>query len=314
MTTAPALEESRPDRARQPAPGLDLRGLGLYGVTVLIWGTSWLALRLQLGEVAPEVSSLWRFLIAGAVTLAWVLLRGERLRFPAADHLRFAGVGACMFSCNFVLFYYAGFTIASGLLSVVFSLTSIITLGLGALVLRQRVETRVALGGLCGAIGIGLLFGPGIAGAGLYRAALAGLGLSLAGTLFFSAGNLVSASVQHRGVPILAANAWGMLYGILILLALCLLRGLPFTLDPSPAYLGSLLYLALPSTVVAFACYVALLRRIGPARAGYATVLFPLVALTVSTMVEGYRWTPLAACGAALALAGNLLVLRGPRR
>ena len=299
-----ALRDTRPDTGT----------LGLYGVTVFVWGTSWIPLKAQLGVVAPEVSLFWRFLLAALLMLAWVGWRGDRMQFSAADHIRFAAVGVTMFSTNFLLFYYGALPIPSGLLAVVFSLASIVNLILGAVVLGQRIEPSVAAGGALGTAGVGLLFWPQITGTGFDTAALTGLALCVAGTLSFCLGNLVSTAIQREGVPILAANAWGMIYGTAALLTISLARGQAFIVEPTLRYLGSLVYLAVFASVVAFACYLTLLRRIGAARAGYATVLFPLVALTVSTLVEDYAWTPLAATGATTALLGNVLVLRRGKR
>lgn len=300
--------------AGSPPARIDGSTLGLYAATVLFWGVSWIAMKAQLGVVAPEMSVLWRFALAALATWAWVLATGRPVRFPAADHLRFLAAGCCLFSFNFVAFYYGAVPIPSGLLSVVFSLASIFNLVLGFLVFRQRVEPRVALGGLVGFAGIGLLFWPQIAGAGFNPAALWGLGLCVVGTLFFCTGNMVSTVVQRRGVPLLSANAWAMTYGCAVLVLLNLVRGNAFIVEPTLAYLGSLVYLAIGASVLAFASYLTLLRRLGAARAGYATVLFPIVALAVSTLLEGYVWTPLAVAGVALALAGNVLVLRRPAR
>ncbi|HEY8383155.1 MAG TPA: DMT family transporter [Microvirga sp.] len=285
--------------------------LVLYAATVFLWGTSWIALRAQLGVVAPEVSALWRFVLAAAIMWAWVLARGERLAYPASDHLRFAATGACLFSLNFTFFYYGGLTIPSGLLAVVFSLASIFNLVLGAVVLRQRIEPRVALGGIVGALGIALLFWPEIARAG---GSLGGLLLCVVGTLFFCTGNMISTLVQRRGISLLPAVAWAMTYGTGVLLALSLVRGQAFIIEPTAVYLGSILYLAVGASVAAFFCYLTLLRRLGAARAGYSTVLFPIVALAISTAFEGYQWTALAALGVVFALAGNVLVLARPAR
>lgn len=306
VTTSPDSRSSGVVRAA----GLDARALGLYATVVFSWGVSWIALKAQLGVVAPEVSLLWRFLLAAAIMLGWVAWRGERMRFAWRDHLRFAAAGTMMFSLNFLMFYYGGMEIPSGLLAVVFSLASISNLLLGALLLRQPLERRVAVGGVVGVVGVALLYWPQIAGAGLDLAAATGLALCLVGTLFFSLGNIASASLQSRGVPLLSANTWSMLYGLVALAAICALRGAELRVEWTWPYLGGLLFLAVFASVIAFASYVTLLRRIGPARAGYATVLFPVVALTVSTLVEGYVWTWPAILGAALALAGNVVVLR----
>jgi drug/metabolite transporter (DMT)-like permease len=288
----------------------ETKDLALYAATVFFWGTSWIALRAQLGVVAPEVSIFWRFSLAALVMWAWVGWRGERVRFPLTDHVRLAGTGLCLFSLNFTLFYYGGLSVPSGLLSVVFSLASIFNLLLGAVLLKQRIERQVALGAVIGATGIGFLFWPEISGAGFDVSALGGLALCIAGTLCFCLGNMISTLVQRRGIPLLSAVAWGMTYGVAIMGAVSLLRGHAFIIEPTARYVVSLVALALGASVVAFACYLTLLRRIGAARAGYATVLFPIIALAISTAFEGYAWTPLAVIGVGLALAGNVLVLR----
>ncbi|KAB0264533.1 DMT family transporter [Microvirga brassicacearum] len=308
----PAQKDPAAATANAAPARLDGTTLGLYIATVFLWGVSWIGIRAQLGVVAPEMSVLWRFLLAAACTWGWVVVSGMRVRFPAADHLRFFGVGCCLFSFNFLCFYYGGLTVPSGLLSVVFSLASIFNMVLGIVIFRQRVDARVALGAVLGAAGIGLLFWPEIAGAGFNAGALWGLGLCVLGTLFFCSGNMISTVVQRRGAPLISANAWAMTYGSLILLAINLLRGNEFIIEPTFKYIGSLVYLAIGASVLAFASYLTLLRRLGPARAGYTTVLFPIVALAVSTAVEGYVWTPLAVIGVVFALIGNVLVLRRP--
>jgi len=86
-------------------------------------------------------------------------------------------------------------------------------------------------------------------------------------------------------------------------------QGLPFSFEPTLGYSLSLVYLALFGSVIAFGSYLTLLGRIGPARAAYAMVLFPLVALALSTLFEGYQWTAAAFAGMVLAVIGNVLAL-----
>ena len=289
---------------------LDTTDLSLFAVIVLVWGASWIALTSQLGVVSPEVSTLWRFLIAAVLMWAWVLVRGERMSVSARDHAYLAVTGALLFSTNFVAFLYAGAYLPSGLMAVVFSLASIVNLILGALFLRQPVQPRVALGGVCGVLGVALIYWPQVAGAGFDRGAVAGLALCLVGTLSFCLGNLASSFIQRRGIAMLPATAWGMTYGALALAVVSLMRGQAFIIEPSVRYIASLLYLAFFASVVAFACYLRLLREIGSARAAYVTVLMPVVALAISTVLEGYRWTLPALVGVGLTLFGNLLVLR----
>ena len=283
----------------------------LYAVTVASWSASWYALKVNADTfVAPSVSVVWRFAIAAAVMFAWVGLAGGRLRFPLRAHGAFTALGVLMFSTNFILFYHASALVVSGLLAVVFSLASVINLVLNA-VRGDVAGPRRWFGAALGVAGIALLYGPQIAeGAGGWL----GLGLCVAGTLSFCLGNIVSQVTQGAGVPVLSASAWGMLYGMVWAAVLALAQGAAFTFDPAVPYIASLLFLALVSTVLAFWAYLGLVGRLGAGRAAYATVMFPIFALAISTAVEGYAWTPLALLGVALALTGNLFVLRGGRR
>lgn len=305
-----------PGAALRDDPTLSPLDMGLYGLTVLAWGFSWYALKLQLGTVPPEVSVFWRFVLASAIMMGWAMARGAQLSFPLRTHLRFAGLGLFLFSTNFTLFYYGGQYVPSGLLSVVFSLASVFNMILGFAIFGQRISRRVMLGALLGFAGVALLFRPQIMGAadsGLDATALLGLGLCVAGTLSFCLGNMVSTANQKSGIPLVSATAWGMVYGTVLLGLFALARGASFAIEWTPAYLGAMVYLAVIASVVAFACYLTLLARIGSARAGYSTVMFPVVALLVSTVLENFHWGPDAIAGLVCVLGGNLLVLRSGR-
>ncbi|MFN4168338.1 MAG: DMT family transporter [Pannonibacter phragmitetus] len=297
-------------RIAAPASPLTSKDLGLYGLTVFSWGFSWIAMKGQVANVAPEVSVFWRFVLAAAVMLGWSVIRRERLAFPLKTHLRFAALGLFIFSTNFTLFYYGAKYLPSGLLAVVFSLASVFNLILGVVLFRQRPKLIILGAGLIGFAGIALMFWPQIAGAELNLDALKGLALCTAGTLSFCLGNMVSSSNQKAGISITSATTWGMIYGMGLLGTFSLLRGDSFAVEPTLTYLGSLAYLSIIASVLAFASYLTLLGRIGPARAGYSTVIFPVVALTVSTIFEGYVWTFAALLGLVLVIAGNVIMLR----
>lgn len=286
----------------------------LYAANVLIFGSGWLPLRFQLGVVDPEVSLVWRFSAAVCCIFAFVAVSGHRLAFPPRDHFLFAGLGATLFSLNFLTFYYAGFSLSSGLMAVLFSLAAVVIPVLTAIASRTWPQRRIILGALLGVAGVVCVFGPVLIeqglGSGLHRALASGL----AGTLCFSLGTLLSARAARRQLPQASVNAYAMAYGLVILLVIALLRGLPFQVEWTPRYFGALVWLILFPTLAGFAVYMTLIKRIGASRAGYGTVLMPIVALFISSVFEGFHWTLGAALGIALVLIGNVVVLRTPRR
>jgi drug/metabolite transporter (DMT)-like permease len=286
----------------------------LYGIVVLAWGFAWIGIHFQVGVVSPDVSILWRFLIAGAVMLALAWWRGDRLRFTLQEHARFALLGVLLFCLNFLLFYNAADTLPSGLLSIVFSLASFINVWLGAIFLGAPIDRRVVLGGLLGALGMAAMFYPQFEGSGFKQGAAIALVLCVLGTFAFCFGNMVSAMLQRRSIPVFPASGYGMLYGCAAIALYAAIRGHAFIIDWSPSYLISLVYLALIGSVVAFASYLTLLGRIGADRAAYVTVLGPVVALVVSTFVENFRWSLPAMIGLGAVLIGNVLVLRPAKK
>lgn len=285
----------------------------LYLTVVLVWGSSWLLMKFQVGVVPPEASVIYRFAMAACLMFAWVILRRLPLRFTLRQHVLIAAQGALIFCTNFVLFYYATKYLTTGLVAVVMSTASIMTMLLNAVWLRQPPQTLVMLGAAMGACGIAVIFWPELAGLASGNGSALGLALSAAATLSFSAGAIIAGRNQAAGLSVRGTSAWAMFYGVALLTAFSLVRGIEFTFDPRFPYVASLMALTILSTIIAFACYFALLGRIGSDRAAYATVLFPVVALTLSTLFEGYQWTNMALIGVALTLAGNALVLM-PRK
>ena len=280
----------------------------LYGITIFTWGSSWFAMHLQLGVVAPEVSLFWRFSGAAFLMLLLAVFKKQALRFSFRQHLRFAALGACLFSTNLLMYYTAGLTVNSGLLAVFFSLAAIVNPMMATVVLKQPVQPRLLLAAFVGIAGVALMFGPDALfnnkdGVGH------GILLAATGTLLFSSGNMISGRIQYAGISVVSANAWGMVYGSALLGAVAFVNGRAFIVEPTFQYIGSLLWTIVFSSVIAFFVYLTLLGRIGAARISYTTVLFPVLALLISTVFENYQWTPLGLVGLCLVLGGNLMVM-----
>ncbi|MEH6492431.1 DMT family transporter [Halopseudomonas sp.] len=286
----------------------------LYITTVLIWGTTWIAISMQSGSVPVLVSVFYRFALAAGLLLVVLMLFGRLRRLGLRDHGFCVLQGMCVFGFNFCCFYTANAYINSGLESVLFSLATVFNALNGVVFFRQRLTRRLLLANLLGFIGILSLFWHDLMGAGMNADVLLGIGLSLLGTYGFSLGNMISVRHQARGLDLLSTNAYAMGYGALVMLVLALVSGASFSILWTPAYIGSLLYLALFGSVIGFAAYFALIGRIGAGPAAYATVMFPLIALGMSTLFEEYQWTGSAVLGLVLILLGNAVMFYRPRR
>jgi drug/metabolite transporter (DMT)-like permease len=281
--------------------------IALFSIATLIWGSTWLAITFQLGVVAPEASVVYRFALASLMLAAWCLATGRSLRFSATQHAWFVAQGALLFGLNYLCVYWAEQHIASGLVAVLFSLIVFLNLVGVRVFFAIPFNRRTVLGAALGVTGVTLLFWRELAS--VHTGALRGILFGLAATVFASGGNLLAVRNQRHRVPLLPGVAWGMAYGTLTVALVAAVKGIVWSFDPRPAYLLSLLYLAAFGSVIAFAAYLTLLGKIGAARAGYVGVAVPVVALLLSTVFEHYQWTLAAFVGAALCLAGNVLVL-----
>ncbi len=287
--------------------------VSLYFAAVFIWGSTWYAIKFQLGTVPPELSVAYRFALAALILFAWCLLRGLPMRFNRGQHLWMALQGFMLFCLNYLIFYWATAELTSGLIAVIFSTIVLMNIVNSVLFFRRAVDASMVIGALVGLMGITLVFWPEVANLQQHGGALKGLLLSLLGTFIASLGNMISARNQAQRLPVIQSNAFGMAYGALILLLFAASQGVGFVYDFSLPYNLSLLYLALFGSVLAFGSYLTLLGRIGPEKAAYATVLFPLVALGISTLFENYHWSLMAAAGVLLVVLGNMLIIM-PKR
>jgi len=286
--------------------------LTLYITTVLIWGSTWYVIKLQLGVVAPQVSVAYRFAVAAALLFAWCLIKRKDMRYGPRDHVWMAVQGLFLFSANYVIFYLATGLLTTGLVAVVFSTIVGWNIIFGRLFFATPLSAQMVLGAAFGMAGLALVFWPEMAAMSLQDQAVYGLLLCLVATVLASLGNMVSARNQMRGLPVLQVNAYGMAYGALFTFAYAKWSGLAFTWEPTVEYTLALLYLAVFGSIIAFGSYLTVLGRIGAGRAAYASVLFPVVALSLSMILENYSFTPAALGGAVLVFLGNVLVLAKP--
>lgn len=281
-----------------------------FGLTVFIWGSSWYATKLQLGVVEPMVSVAWRFLAAGAIMAGICVLAQQSLRLTARQHAWVAAQGLGLFCLNYLFFYTATAYLTSGLVAVIASTMVFWNALLAHRFLGARLDLKVVIGGMVGVLGLILIFFPEIFNLN-YGAAEVGAMLAAGfATLCASAGSIVSARNQKAGINLWANTAWGMGYGGGILLVYAVLTGRPLAFEMSLSYVLSFGFLVIFGSVVAFCAYLYVLGKVGPARAAFVMLLFPAVALGISTAFEGFVWNVEAILGFALVLYGNRIALK----
>ena len=285
-----------------------------FAVATLIWGSTWFVIRGQLGVVPPGWSVTYRFVIGAAAMFAWARFTRVPIALGRQGQVFAAAMGAAQFVLNFNFVYRAEDHITSGLVAVVFALLIVPNALLGRLALKHPVTPRFLAGSAVALAGVAMLIVQEAHGdASSTHDTMLGVALTLAGVLSASVANIMQGTARARALPMASMLAWGMLWGAVLDAGYAFAtNGWP-TYDPRPAYLLGVLYLGVLASAVAFTCYFAVIRAVGPARAAYSSVLTPILAMLLSTLFEGYRWTWLAGAGGAVALAGLLIALSAKR-
>jgi len=249
----------------------------LFLVPSLIWGSTWLVITFQLGKVPPILSVGYRFLLAGLILLAFCLLSRLNLRFNRREHLFFGLQGILLFGFNYWLVYLAEQLIPSGLVAVVFSTLIFMNILFNSILLKNAIRGKVVIGAILGLIGTGIIFAPELELLSFTDKSFLGLTYCIAGVFFSSLGNIASAYNQRHDLPVIQTNAFGMLYGSVVMLCIALAQGNELVFDTSWTYLSSLTYLVLFGSIVGFSFYLKLIGNIGPDKAAYAILVIPVI-------------------------------------
>lgn len=278
-------------------------------VCTLIWGSTWFVIRTQLGEVPPSWSVTWRFALGAAVMFGLCLVRGKSLRLTGRQHGFALLVAVSQFVLNFNLVYRSEQYLASGLVSLTFAFLLVTNTTLSAIFLGQRVTGRFMIGSAIGLAGVALLFAPDLGKPGGEQMGL-GLALAFGSVISASVANVLQATPQGRAMPLEAGIAWAMAWGALIDGAVAWGISGPPVISTAPVYLAGLAYLGIAASAVAFNLYYILIRTVGAGPAAWNGVAVPVVAMALSTLLEGYQWTLTAVAGIALALIGLVIALK----
>ena len=276
----------------------------------LIWGSTWFVITGQIDGVPPGWSVAWRFVLATLGMFALAMAAGNALAMPKRAHLLAAAIGLCQFCGNYNLVYQSELHLTSGIVAVMVGLMIVPNAVLGRVLLGQPITARFLIGSTIAIGGIGLLLVNEARETRLGGDVGLGIWLALGAMFAASISNVIQAGETGRRVPLMTLIAWSMLYGTAIDIAMAAaLEGPPVLPADGQYWLGTA-YLAFAGSVITFPLYYRLIREIGAGRAAYHNVLVVIVAMGFSTLLEGYRWSALAAAGAILSLLGLLIALR----
>lgn len=289
-----------------------MNNLSLFITSALIWGSTWIAITFQLGEVAPLVSVVYRFALASLILLIFSYITKKKFKFSRFEHFLIFIQGILLFGFNYWLTYLGITKINSSLAAILSTSILYFNVFFAWVFLKDAIKKEVLIGGAIGVIGILMIFLPTIVSDKSLTQSnetITGILLVLVASIFASLGNIVSTKTQRLKIPIVQANALGMGYAALLLSLIALISGLDFSFDVSTEYIVSLLYLSVFGSILAFGAFLTLLGRIGPDKAGYISLVYPVIALVFSTFFEGHQWDLTGLIGVVVILLGNAVAM-----
>lgn len=281
----------------------------LFAICTLIWGSTWIAITYQIGHTAETLAVAWRYTLAALCLGLFCMMRGLPFKLPLHIHIKMAGVGFFLYCLNYTLLYMAQAHIISALLALMSSSIIYFNVVLRRWWLKQPIRLEVVVGATFGLAGIICLFVPEFSKVSMDAALAAGL--SIAFVSFFSAsiGNVISERILTLGTPVIQMNFYAMSYAMVMLYVTAWFTNDILVIPTAPEFYLSLLYLAIFGSVLAFGSYMKLLKQIGADKAAYVVLVYPIVALVISTFFEGYTWSWLSVLGVAVVLVGNAIAM-----
>ena len=283
----------------------------LYFIVLLAWGSSWFAISFQLGDVAPQVSIVWRFLLASLMLFIWCFARGLKLSYSWREHANWLLLGFFLFCINYICAYFGTSYLTTGVVCLIFSTLTLFTVFNGFIFFKKPIRLPILFGAIVGIAGLSIIFSNEISSAdwSFDSEIVKGFLWMLLATFFASIGMLLSGQMQARKIPLIQSNAFSMLYGSIILIIYISFSDISFSFSTSYSYVSSLVYLSLVASVIGFGVYLKLVGNIGADKASYVNIFTPTIALLLSTLFEDYIWSWTGLIGVVLIVFGNIIVL-----
>jgi drug/metabolite transporter (DMT)-like permease len=290
----------------RPAHRSTAAGVALYLLLCLIWGSTWLVIKVGYGGLGPFNVAAVRFFIAGIVMAAMVPVVGARWPRGRAEWGLIAIVALLMFAGDYGAIYWAEQYIDSGLTAILFATLPLITIAAAHVYLPgERITPLTFTGTLLAFLGVAALFGDR---ARLDVQQFSPMAAVIAGALLAA---IASVATKKHGSALhpAALNAPSMLLGGMALAAASYATGDGFALPPNAPTWGAVMYLALAGTVLAFLVYFSMLKTWSVTSLSFISVFTPAIALVLGFVFLGERPTAWTVVGAVLIVTGVALAL-----
>ncbi len=282
----------------------------LYIGVILFWGSSWFAIKFQLGLIPETISISYRFYIASLILVLFCLTFKKKFNLKLNELKWIAIQGMFLFCLNYYFIYLGTNYIKTGLVAVIFSTVTIFVVINGFVFFRERINFNVLVGALIGLLGLILIFNKELQLYSFKYSIIIGIALNLVGTYFASIGMLISQRNQNNGIPLVQSNTISMFIGATFVLLIAATSGDKITFDLDFKYITSLFYLSIIGSVLGFGFYLKLINNIGAGKASYVNVVTPVLALSISTLFENYTWGLINSLGLALVIFGNIIIFK----
>ena len=282
----------------------------LYFGVILFWGSSWFAIKFQLGIVPETISIAYRFYIASFILIIFCFFSKITFNLRLNQIKWITLQGFFLFSLNYYFIYLGTNFVKTGLVAVIFSTVSIFVLINGIIFFKEKINNNVLLGALIGIFGLILIFNNELQLYEFNNELIFGIILCLIGTYFASIGMLISQRNHKNNIPLVQNNTLSMFIGATFVLVIASSSGNKIIFDFDIKYISSLFYLSIIGSVLGFGFYLKLLNNIGAGKASYVNVVTPILALFISTLYENYTWDILNSFGLILVIFGNIIIFR----
>ena len=272
----------------------------LYALLVAIWSSTWVAIKVGLGDTPPLLGAGIRFLVAGVGLLALASLRGRSLR---TDLVLASVLGVLPFAFTYGLIYWGEQYVPSGLAAVLFGVLPIYVALIASVALRDEpLRARLFLGVVLALGGLVVAFSESVA-LGSGRCALLAAFACVAAPLGAAIGT-VSTKRRAAGLDAMVLNGWAACGGGLLLLVASAVSESWADATWTASAVGSISYLAVIGTALAFVTLTRLLRELPAVTMSFLSLLLPFGALVFGALIEGEPLTVAELGGAALVAAG----------